>query len=81
MLSPRRIVCRTDGLLRLHAFGETANAIAAAVEAGMMSINHHGLSLPKVPCCGVSDSGCGSEGGPEAIESYLATTFVSQVGS
>jgi succinate-semialdehyde dehydrogenase / glutarate-semialdehyde dehydrogenase len=28
---------------------KTANAIAAAVEAGLMSINHHGLALPGVP--------------------------------
>jgi succinate-semialdehyde dehydrogenase/glutarate-semialdehyde dehydrogenase len=42
---------------------KTANAIAAAVEAGMMSINHHGLALPEVPFGGVKDSGYGSEGG------------------
>jgi succinate-semialdehyde dehydrogenase/glutarate-semialdehyde dehydrogenase len=59
---------------------KTANAIAAAVEAGMMSINHHGLALPEVPFGGVKDSGYGSEGGLEAIESYLNTKFVSQAG-
>lgn len=59
---------------------KTANAIAAAVEAGMMSINHHGLALPEVPFGGVKDSGYGSEGGLEAIESYLITKFVSQAG-
>ncbi|HVB69536.1 MAG TPA: NAD-dependent succinate-semialdehyde dehydrogenase [Acetobacteraceae bacterium] len=58
----------------------TANAIAAAVEAGMMSINHHGLALPEVPFGGVKDSGYGSEGGLEAIEAYLNTKFVSQAG-
>jgi succinate-semialdehyde dehydrogenase / glutarate-semialdehyde dehydrogenase len=58
----------------------TANAIAAAVETGMMSINHHGLALPEVPFGGVKDSGYGSEGGSEAIESYLVTKFVSQAG-
>ncbi|MDR3539117.1 MAG: NAD-dependent succinate-semialdehyde dehydrogenase, partial [Acetobacteraceae bacterium] len=57
---------------------KTATAIAAAVEAGMMSINHHGLALPEVPFGGVKDSGYGSEGGLEAIESYLNTKFVSQ---
>ena len=57
---------------------KTANAIAAEVEAGMMSINHHGLALPEVPFGGVKDSGYGSEGGLEAIESYLNTKFVSQ---
>lgn len=59
---------------------KTANAIAAAVEAGMMSINHHGLALPEVPFGGVKDSGYGSEGGLEAIEGYLNTKFVTQAG-
>ncbi len=58
----------------------TANAVAAAVETGMMSINHFGLALPEVPFGGVKDSGYGSEGGAEAIESYLNTKFVSQAG-
>ncbi|HUB15246.1 MAG TPA: NAD-dependent succinate-semialdehyde dehydrogenase [Acetobacteraceae bacterium] len=59
---------------------KTATAIAAAVESGMMSINHHGLALPEVPFGGVKDSGYGSEGGLEAIEAYLVTKFVSQAG-
>jgi succinate-semialdehyde dehydrogenase/glutarate-semialdehyde dehydrogenase len=59
---------------------KTATAIAAAVESGMMSINHHGLALPEVPFGGIKDSGYGSEGGLEAIESYLNTKFVSQAG-
>jgi succinate-semialdehyde dehydrogenase/glutarate-semialdehyde dehydrogenase len=59
---------------------KTANAIAAAVESGMMAINHHGLALPEVPFGGVKDSGYGSEGGLEAIESYLNTKFVTQAG-
>src|SRR5579883_2274725 len=59
---------------------KTATAIAAAVEAGMISINHHGLALPEVPFGGVKDSGYGSEGGSEAIEAYLNTKFVSQAG-
>jgi succinate-semialdehyde dehydrogenase / glutarate-semialdehyde dehydrogenase len=59
---------------------KTATAIAAAVETGMMSINHHGLALPEVPFGGVKDSGYGSEGGLEAIEAYLVTKFVSQAG-
>jgi succinate-semialdehyde dehydrogenase/glutarate-semialdehyde dehydrogenase len=58
----------------------TANAIAASVEAGMISINHYGLALPETPFGGVKDSGYGSEAGPEAIEAYLVTKFVSQAG-
>ena len=59
---------------------KTANAVAAAVESGMMAINHHGLALPEVPFGGVKDSGYGSEGGSEAIEAYLNTKFVTQAG-
>ncbi|HEX3885757.1 MAG TPA: NAD-dependent succinate-semialdehyde dehydrogenase [Stellaceae bacterium] len=59
---------------------KTAQAVAAAVETGMISINHHGLALPEVPFGGVKDSGYGSEGGSEAIESYLVTKFVTQAG-
>jgi succinate-semialdehyde dehydrogenase/glutarate-semialdehyde dehydrogenase len=59
---------------------KTANAIASAVESGMISINHFGLALPEVPFGGIKDSGYGSEGGLEAIESYLNTKFVTQAG-
>ncbi len=59
---------------------KTANAVAANVEAGMMTINHIGLALPEVPFGGIKDSGYGSEGGTEAIEAYLNTKFVSQAG-
>jgi succinate-semialdehyde dehydrogenase/glutarate-semialdehyde dehydrogenase len=59
---------------------KTANAIASSVETGMITINHLGLALPEVPFGGVKDSGYGSEGGTEAIESYLNPKFVSQAG-
>jgi succinate-semialdehyde dehydrogenase/glutarate-semialdehyde dehydrogenase len=59
---------------------KTANAIANAVESGMITINHLGLALPEVPFGGVKDSGYGSEGGSEAIEAYLNTKFVTQAG-
>jgi succinate-semialdehyde dehydrogenase/glutarate-semialdehyde dehydrogenase len=58
----------------------TANLIGAAVESGMVSINHHGLALPEVPFGGVKDSGYGSEGGSEAIEAYLNSKFITQAG-
>jgi succinate-semialdehyde dehydrogenase / glutarate-semialdehyde dehydrogenase len=59
---------------------KTANAIAAEVETGMMTINHLGLALPEVPFGGVKDSGYGTEGGAEAIEAYLNSKFVTQAG-
>jgi succinate-semialdehyde dehydrogenase/glutarate-semialdehyde dehydrogenase len=60
---------------------ETQTKLAARVESGMISINHHGLALPEVPFGGVKDSGYGSEGGAEAIEAYLNTKFVTQTGA
>jgi succinate-semialdehyde dehydrogenase/glutarate-semialdehyde dehydrogenase len=65
--------------LAAYAFtrsARTANAIAASVEVGMMSINHYGVALPETPFGGVKDSGYGSE----AIEAYVVTKFVSQAG-
>jgi succinate-semialdehyde dehydrogenase/glutarate-semialdehyde dehydrogenase len=59
---------------------KTAQAIGAQVETGMMSINHAGLGIPEVPFGGVKDSGYGSEGGSEAIESYMNPKFVTQAG-
>ncbi|MCS6892284.1 MAG: NAD-dependent succinate-semialdehyde dehydrogenase [Rhodovarius sp.] len=58
----------------------TAQKLAAGVEVGMMTINHLGLALPEVPFGGVRDSGYGTEGGSEAIEAYLNTKFVTQLG-
>ena len=55
-----------------------ATFAASAIETGMLSINHYGLGLPELPFGGVKDSGFGSEGGPEAVEAYLATKLVSQ---
>jgi len=56
----------------------TATAVAKAVEAGMVSINHAGLGLPEIPFGGVKDSGYGSEGGLEAMEPYLEAKLVTQ---
>ena len=59
---------------------KTANLIGSAVESGMVSINHTALALPETPFGGVKDSGYGSEGGSEAMESYLNSKFVTQAG-
>ena len=59
---------------------KTANAIGAAIESGMVSINHQGLALPEIHFGGVKDSGYGSEGGADAIEAYLNTKLITQVG-
>ena len=56
----------------------TMDRLGTAVESGMVSINHAGLALPETPFGGVKDSGYGSEGGSEAIDSYLNTKFVTR---
>ena len=58
----------------------TAQQIAAAIETGMITINHLGLGMPETPFGGVKDSGYGSEGGTEALEAYMNPKFVSQAG-
>ncbi len=57
---------------------ETVTKLTERVETGMLSINHHGIALPETPFGGVKDSGYGSEGGSEAIDSYLIAKFVTQ---
>jgi succinate-semialdehyde dehydrogenase/glutarate-semialdehyde dehydrogenase len=69
--------------LAAYAYTRSAKnvaAIGAAIESGMVSINHHGLALPEVPFGGVKDSGYGSEGGANALEAYLNFKFVTQTG-
>ncbi|SIQ85941.1 succinate semialdehyde dehydrogenase [Rhizobium sp. RU20A] len=58
---------------------KTAQTLSSTIEAGMLTINHNGLALPEVPFGGVKDSGYGTEGGSEAVQSYLDTRFVSQM--
>ena len=68
--------------LAAYAFtGSTRNATAIAdgLEAGMVSINHIGLSLAETPFGGIKDSGYGSEGGTETFDGYLTTKFVTQL--
>ena len=54
----------------------TARKVCDQVQSGMVSINHFGLGNPETPFGGIKDSGHGSEGGPEAIEAYLQTRFL-----
>ncbi|MCI3208039.1 MULTISPECIES: NAD-dependent succinate-semialdehyde dehydrogenase [Pandoraea] len=65
--------------LASYAFSRSAatiHEVSRRVVAGMTSINHGGLGLPEVPFGGVRDSGYGEEGGPDAIEPYLMSKFV-----
>ncbi len=67
--------------LAAYAYSGSARDIetlSTSIEAGMVSINHAGLALPETPFGGMKESGHGSEGGSEAIESYLTTKFVTR---
>lgn len=75
---------RLDYGLAAYAFTRSAGTAAmlgAGVETGMLSINHQGLALPEIPFGGVKDSGYGSEGGTEALEGYLNTKLITQIGA
>lgn len=73
---------RLDYGLAAYAYtgsAHTANRLAADLESGMVSINHHGLGPVEAPFGGIKGSGMGSEGGPEAVEAFLVTKYVSRV--
>ena len=59
----------------------TASAVAADIESGMVSINHHGIALTETPLGGIKDSGYGWEGGKEGIHEYQNLKFVSQASA
>lgn len=56
---------------------KTSHALARGLEVGMLWINQPASASAEMPFGGVKDSGYGSEGGPEALESYLNTKSVS----
>ena len=65
--------------LAAFAFTEglrTANLLGDAIEAGMVGINTFAISSPDAPFGGVKDSGFGSEGGLEGMDSYLVTKAI-----
>jgi succinate-semialdehyde dehydrogenase / glutarate-semialdehyde dehydrogenase len=67
--------------LAAFAFTEglrTANLLGDAIEAGMVGINTFAISTPDAPFGGVKDSGFGSEGGLEGMDSYLVTKAIHQ---
>ncbi len=67
--------------LASYAFTEKArqaNLVSDALETGMVGLNSFAVSAPDAPFGGVKESGFGSEGGPEGLESYLVTKAVHQ---
>lgn len=67
--------------LAAYAFTENArqaNLVADALDTGMVGLNSFAISAPDAPFGGVKESGFGSEGGPEGLDSYYVTKAVHQ---
>jgi succinate-semialdehyde dehydrogenase/glutarate-semialdehyde dehydrogenase len=58
--------------------GRRANLLGDAIEAGMVGINSFGISSADAPFGGVKDSGFGSEGGKEGLETYQVVKAIHQ---
>ncbi len=58
--------------------GRRANLIGDLVESGMVGINTFAISIADAPFGGVKDSGFGSEGGKEGLESYQVVKAIHQ---
>ena len=58
--------------------GRRANLIGDLVESGMVGINTFAISVADAPFGGVKDSGFGSEGGKEGLESYQVIKAIHQ---
>ena len=56
---------------------KNAHLLSQRVEVGMLWINQPALPSAEMPFGGLKDSGYGSEGGPEALETYLNTRAIS----
>jgi succinate-semialdehyde dehydrogenase/glutarate-semialdehyde dehydrogenase len=58
--------------------GRRANMIGDLIEAGMCGINTFAISVADAPFGGIKDSGFGSEGGKEGLESYQVVKAIHQ---
>jgi succinate-semialdehyde dehydrogenase/glutarate-semialdehyde dehydrogenase len=58
--------------------GRRANLVGDALEAGMVGINTFNVSGADTPFGGIKDSGFGSEGGKEGLESYQVVKAIHQ---
>jgi succinate-semialdehyde dehydrogenase/glutarate-semialdehyde dehydrogenase len=66
----------------LAAYGFTSNLatshrLGQQLQAGMVGINHFGISQPETPFGGIKDSGMGSESGLEGLLGYTEVKLVS----
>jgi succinate-semialdehyde dehydrogenase/glutarate-semialdehyde dehydrogenase len=58
--------------------GRRANLLGDAIEAGMVGINTFAISIADAPFGGVKESGFGSEGGKEGLETYQVLKAIHQ---
>ena len=78
------VIARANGVdvgLAAYAFTnrlERAAEFAERIEAGSIGINNFTPLLADAPIGGAKDSGLGYEGGPEGLDAYFHTRFVSQ---
>jgi succinate-semialdehyde dehydrogenase / glutarate-semialdehyde dehydrogenase len=56
-----------------------AHRVASELELGLVGVNTCLVALPEAPFGGVKESGFGSEGGIEGIETHLVTKFIHQI--
>ena len=64
------------GVSETHHVAAPPAALADAVRAGMLTINHFGLALPEAPFGGINDLGYITEGGADAIEPDLNARYI-----
>lgn len=70
--------------LAAYAFTDSVSNIAyitETFEAGWIGINNFTPALADAPISGVKNSGIGYEGGPEGLDAYIHTRFVSQTAT
>ena len=58
--------------------GRRANMLGDAIESGMVGINTFAISVADAPFGGVKESGFGSEGGSEGLDSYMVLKAIHQ---
>ncbi|RST30287.1 NAD-dependent succinate-semialdehyde dehydrogenase [Sphingomonas ginkgonis] len=56
--------------------GRRANRLGDEIESGMVGINNFNVSAADAPFGGIKDSGFGSEGGVEGLQSYQVTKAI-----
>ncbi|MDP9691339.1 UNVERIFIED_ORG: succinate-semialdehyde dehydrogenase/glutarate-semialdehyde dehydrogenase [Pseudomonas mohnii] len=81
------VMQRANGVdfgLAAYAFTHSIKRAAAVCEgfdAGWIGINSFTPALADAPISGTKQSGIGHEGGPEGLDAYLQTRFISQASS